>query len=224
MFTTVPSINAMLEPRIVTANTQVPRPAHAGSEALASTAARSHGGLTTSAMIHSVPAPDSFLAHQRRRQPQFRRPTLSRALAITQQRPAVFLTMTCVLASVKICEATPHIAGGASPEPPRAGESIVESNHHAHYRLRHQRSSGWHAERRHSQDQSGCDHRRHHAPRRALRFAGRCTGDRRGIFRIFQLARFTSSSSILGWEPSGVLCWLRQRINILWLPTMECSR
>jgi hypothetical protein len=61
-----------------------------------------------------------------------------RRLAITQQMPPAFLTVTDVFVSVKMCEASPHFACGASPERPRAGESIVELNHHTHDGLRNQ--------------------------------------------------------------------------------------
>jgi len=50
--------------------------------------------------------------------------------------PPAFLTVTHVFVSVKMCEASPHFACGASPERPRAGESIVELNHHTHDGLR----------------------------------------------------------------------------------------
>jgi hypothetical protein len=92
---------------------------------------------------YELPHPSWTLARVYCEPPQIRgpppqHPSRNRRLAITQQMPPAFLTVTHLFVSVNMCEASPHFACGASPERPRAGESIVEHNHHTHHGLRHQ--------------------------------------------------------------------------------------
>src|SRR6266478_1684853 len=93
----------------------------------------------------------------------------------------VVLTTVRVFASVKERSASPLQQRRPCGLRPRE-KTFAQRHHHPDDGLRNERPPGRHVEGSHSKNQSGSDHRRYHAQRRALRSAGRGPGHRLRVF------------------------------------------